>query len=126
MSAEEGIEALQRILCDSLPQVIVSTCSLQAVMDQQLVSKPSAMIDEYTASRAATALHPRPELQNSYVAPQNPTEQTLANIWSELLGVEKIGRRRQLLRPGWRFCCQHSNHRESEASRVAAHAERGF
>jgi non-ribosomal peptide synthase protein (TIGR01720 family) len=92
MSAEEGIEALQRILCDSLPQVIVSTCSLQAVLDQHSSLNHPAMIDEYTANRRAAALHSRPELESKYAAPLNPMEQMLANIWSELLGVEKIGR----------------------------------
>jgi non-ribosomal peptide synthase protein (TIGR01720 family) len=91
MSAEEGIEALQRILWRSLPQVIVSTRPWQAVLDEQS-SLNQAMIDEYTANRRAAALHPRPELENTYAAPQNRTEQTLANIWSDLLGVEKIGR----------------------------------
>ncbi len=33
----------------------------------------------------------RPELKSAYVAPRNPAEQTLAEIWSELLGVGKIG-----------------------------------
>lgn len=92
MSAEEGIEALHRILWDSLPEVIVSTRSLQAVLDQQSSLNHEAMLDEYIANRAAAALHPRPELENKYAAPQNATEQTLASIWSELLGVEKIGR----------------------------------
>jgi non-ribosomal peptide synthase protein (TIGR01720 family) len=91
MSAEEGVEAFQRILRDPLPQVIVSTCSFQAVMDQHS-SLNQAMIDDYSASRKAAALHPRPELENTYAAPQNRVEKTLANIWSELLGVEKIGR----------------------------------
>jgi non-ribosomal peptide synthase protein (TIGR01720 family) len=92
MSAAEGIETLQRILCDSLPQVIVSTRPLQAVLDQQSSLNHQAMIDEYTANRRAATLYQRPELENKYAAPQNPAEQTLANIWSELLGVEKIGR----------------------------------
>lgn len=30
-------------------------------------------------------------ISNDYVAPQNETEQALANIWQELLGIEKIG-----------------------------------
>ena len=92
MSPEEGIETLQRILSTSLPQVIVSTRSLQAVLDQQSSPNHEAMIDAHTANRRAAALHPRPELENKYAAPQNATEQTLANIWSELLGVEKVGR----------------------------------
>ncbi|MEH2238956.1 MAG: beta-ketoacyl synthase N-terminal-like domain-containing protein [Nostoc sp.] len=33
----------------------------------------------------------RPSLINPYVAPRNETEQTLADIWQELLGIEAIG-----------------------------------
>ncbi|MEM1169668.1 MAG: amino acid adenylation domain-containing protein [Cyanobacteria bacterium P01_H01_bin.35] len=33
----------------------------------------------------------RPELENNFVAPRNQTEELLANIWSELLGVAKVG-----------------------------------
>jgi len=35
---------------------------------------------------------PRPaELQNTYVAPQTELERTLAQIWAELLGVQRVG-----------------------------------
>jgi acyl-CoA synthetase (AMP-forming)/AMP-acid ligase II/acyl carrier protein len=33
----------------------------------------------------------RPELENDYVAPRSSTEKVLAKVWSEVLGVEKIG-----------------------------------
>ncbi len=33
----------------------------------------------------------RPELENNFVAPRTPSEEILANIWSQLLGIEKIG-----------------------------------
>ena len=33
----------------------------------------------------------RPELEETYVAPQTNIEKQLANIWAELLGLEKIG-----------------------------------
>lgn len=92
MSAEEGIETLHRILRSSLPEVTVSIRSLQAVLDHQSSLDHQEMIDDYIANRAASALHPRPELENKYAAPETPAEQTLANIWSELLGVEKVGR----------------------------------
>jgi acyl transferase domain-containing protein len=35
--------------------------------------------------------HARPELNHSYIPPRNPTEQTLANIWQQLLGLEQVG-----------------------------------
>jgi amino acid adenylation domain-containing protein len=33
----------------------------------------------------------RPEVDASYAAPRNPVQEVLAGIWSELLGVERIG-----------------------------------
>ena len=33
----------------------------------------------------------RPDLEQAYVPPRNETEATLAGIWSELLGIERVG-----------------------------------
>ncbi|HWJ51151.1 MAG TPA: amino acid adenylation domain-containing protein, partial [Solirubrobacteraceae bacterium] len=33
----------------------------------------------------------RPDLERTYAAPETPVEQSLASIWSEILGVERIG-----------------------------------
>ncbi|MEM8543562.1 MAG: phosphopantetheine-binding protein, partial [Cyanobacteria bacterium P01_H01_bin.119] len=33
----------------------------------------------------------RPELAKQYVAPRNPTEEAIAAIWTEVLGIETIG-----------------------------------
>ncbi len=33
----------------------------------------------------------RPELETSYVAPRTPVEELLAKIWSEVIGVERVG-----------------------------------
>jgi acyl carrier protein len=35
--------------------------------------------------------HPRPELSTPYVEPQSPTEETIAAVWSEALGLEQVG-----------------------------------
>lgn len=34
----------------------------------------------------------RPELENDYVAPRSSTEKVVAKLWSQVLGIEKIGR----------------------------------
>ena len=34
---------------------------------------------------------PRPQLNNTYVAPSNEVEQIVADIWRELLGIDRIG-----------------------------------
>src|SRR4029079_2523350 len=33
----------------------------------------------------------RPDLGDAFVAPRTPTEEVLARIWSEVLGVEQVG-----------------------------------
>lgn len=34
---------------------------------------------------------PRPEQETPFVAPRTPTEKALAEIWQELLGIERVG-----------------------------------
>jgi amino acid adenylation domain-containing protein/non-ribosomal peptide synthase protein (TIGR01720 family) len=41
--------------------------------------------------RALPAPEGRPELDGAYVAPRTPVEETLARIWAEVLGVERVG-----------------------------------
>ncbi|MEH1814615.1 MAG: amino acid adenylation domain-containing protein [Nostoc sp.] len=35
--------------------------------------------------------HSRPQLRNNYVAPSTATEQAIARIWQELLGIQQVG-----------------------------------
>ena len=35
--------------------------------------------------------HPRPDLESPYVAPRDIVEQTIADIWQELLGIDQVG-----------------------------------
>jgi acyl transferase domain-containing protein/acyl carrier protein len=87
----EGVEALNRILNTALPQVAVSTTDLIAFLappkrEVESAADPGAAGDEW-----AQPLHTRPVLGNEYVAPRDETEQTIASLWQELLGVEKVG-----------------------------------
>jgi non-ribosomal peptide synthase protein (TIGR01720 family) len=86
MNNHEGVEVFQRVLTlNKVNQIVVSTTDLQARVEQWI--KPSEVVDRTDSP----ALHSRPYLQNSYVAPRNETEQTIANIWQEILGIEQIG-----------------------------------
>lgn len=38
-----------------------------------------------------SALHSRPSLPNSYIAPRDEIEQKIADIWQELLGIKQVG-----------------------------------
>ena len=90
----EGIEAFNRILSHDFPQVLVSPQNLVIVV------KPSAAevsIAESTQiadqmPQVTRTLHPRPsQLNSTYVSPSNETEKAIANIWQQILGIEKVG-----------------------------------
>ncbi|QSJ14565.1 acyltransferase domain-containing protein [Nostoc sp. UHCC 0702] len=90
MTAEEGIEAFNWILSSSnLPQIVVSTQDLHSQLQPK---KSNKSIEEQLAQlNQARASHPRPNLDNAYVAPRNELESTLADIWQQLLGIDRVG-----------------------------------
>ncbi|MBW4500874.1 MAG: SDR family NAD(P)-dependent oxidoreductase [Scytonema hyalinum WJT4-NPBG1] len=86
MNNKEGVEVFQRVLSlNKVNQIVVSTTDLQARIEQWI--KPSEIINQPNS----LTLHSRPFLQNSYIAPRNEIEQTIANIWQEILGIEQVG-----------------------------------
>ncbi|MFQ4145486.1 type I polyketide synthase [Chlorogloeopsis sp. ULAP02] len=93
ISPGEGVEAFSRILANSLPQVIVSTQDLQAGIEQlnQLNLSLSFAEKPVNAGQVSASRHSRTLEENTYVAPRNEIEQTIANIWEELIGIEKVG-----------------------------------
>jgi polyketide synthase PksJ len=86
IAAEEGIEAIKRLLfLDNIPQVIVSTGNIQQRY-QQWVLASAAPSPEHNH-----LLHKRPNLQSSFEAPKNEAEKIVVEIWQELLGIEMLG-----------------------------------
>jgi acyl carrier protein len=80
-----GVTMLRRILADRLPQYMIP--SLFVMLDA-LPRTPHGKIDRH----ALPAPDPtRPTLDNLYVAPANPTEKKLTEIWSEVLSLDRIG-----------------------------------
>jgi acyl transferase domain-containing protein/acyl carrier protein len=88
---EEGKEAFSRILGRSHPQVMVSPQNLTAEEPTSDERGESVAVEQMEKSSFEEPTHPRPELSSEYVVPGNPTEKTIADIWQELLGVEKVG-----------------------------------
>lgn len=84
----EGIEVFSRILGSTLPQVVVSTTDLKAVVNQNRVEKA---LDQVHLHLPTQPTHPRPELNNAYVTPRNETEKMLADIWQTVLGIKQVG-----------------------------------
>ena len=83
----EGTEVFARALSRSRPQLLVSTVELAPRVERfRASSGPRA-----EAGRDVAARHPRPEMSIPYVAPRTPAEQTIADVWQELLGFERVG-----------------------------------
>jgi acyl transferase domain-containing protein/acyl carrier protein len=93
----EGIDVFSRILANSLPQVlpqvIVSTQDLQTGIGQlnQLIVSLSIAQKPANTVQVSASRHSRTLQENTYVAPRNEIEQTIVNIWEELIGIEKVG-----------------------------------
>ncbi|AFZ60776.1 SDR family NAD(P)-dependent oxidoreductase [Anabaena cylindrica FACHB-243] len=90
ITLEEGIEAFNRILVSGLSQVIVTPQNMQETMTQY-ANMGVIFADKLADKTTVKANYPRPHLSNSYVLPRNQIEQTIADIWQEVIGIEKVG-----------------------------------
>ena len=91
MSMKEGVETFRRILSwGSLRQVVISATDLQVRLDQWIT--PQAFRESVADVAGQTiGLHARPNLLIPYVAPRGKLEQSIAEVWQEVLGIEQVG-----------------------------------
>lgn len=84
---EEGADAFRRLLtaCD-VPRLLVSTADPRF----RRLSLPSAQTC-CPAEAITDRRHERPDLATSYEAPRTPQETTMAALWQEFLGIDRIG-----------------------------------
>ncbi|MBY0278541.1 amino acid adenylation domain-containing protein, partial [Candidatus Binatia bacterium] len=85
---EDGAQAMLRALGAALPQVVVSTQSVDALA-QQMRELTLAGIAGQLGGDAPR--HQRPALGTELVAPQDERQAALAEIWKGVLGLEEIG-----------------------------------
>jgi NAD(P)-dependent dehydrogenase (short-subunit alcohol dehydrogenase family)/acyl carrier protein len=91
LTPSEGVETFRRLLAIAdAPQLVVSTGDLEARIEEW-VERPMAEGTGGSGPASALARHARPELPTPYVAPRDDTERAVAEVWQELLGVERIG-----------------------------------
>ncbi len=91
ISFTEGTDALNRILSINQPQVVVSTQNLTTAIERvndltRLIDREQTSTDNLSSSK-----HSRPILNSDFVEPSNAVEHHIANLWQELLGINKIG-----------------------------------
>jgi len=91
MSKREGVETFRRILSwGSLQQVVISATDLQVRIDQWITPQDfrEAPQDD---DKHRPDLHARPNLLSPYVAPRGKLEQSIAEVWQEVLGIDQVG-----------------------------------
>ncbi len=88
---EEGKEAFSRILGSSFPRVVVSTQGFSALTALSKKAAESGSAEKTVKASIPEPTYARPTLSSLYVVPGNPTEQTIAEIWQQVLGIEKVG-----------------------------------
>ncbi len=94
MTAEEGNAVFDRTLrMGNLPRVIVSTGDLQWRIEQLIGHQDQlSRSGPDTGSSIETAkVYQRPRLKSAYVEPSTETEQTICEMWQELLGISGVG-----------------------------------
>ncbi|MEH2040986.1 beta-ketoacyl synthase N-terminal-like domain-containing protein [Nostoc sp.] len=80
-------------------QIIMAQASASAAFSTKSVQEDTEQKSEISLQRKPdifqqenlSALHSRPNLPNSYIAPSNDIEQKIADIWQELLGIKQVG-----------------------------------
>ncbi|HET8844766.1 MAG TPA: phosphopantetheine-binding protein, partial [Ktedonobacteraceae bacterium] len=88
---EEGTDALIRLLGQRIPQVYISSQEFLKKFRQSRAFSAATMLEQAEKKRKTQQKHARPILGSSYVVPRNETEQIIANLWSDLLGIETVG-----------------------------------
>jgi NAD(P)-dependent dehydrogenase (short-subunit alcohol dehydrogenase family)/acyl carrier protein len=86
---DEGFEALNRILCRNLAQVVVSTQNFVEMVEGSKHFSTRTLMDavrDRQEQATPAALRAKPTL----VVSDDPVEQKIGEIWSDLLGVEQI------------------------------------
>jgi acyl carrier protein len=92
-TAEEATNAMETVLAvRNASQLLVSTGDLAARINQWIkleslnTGRPAAV----TSSTQST-LSQRPGGQTNYDAPRDETEQRIARIWQDVLGIDEVG-----------------------------------
>ncbi|WP_193197373.1 non-ribosomal peptide synthetase [Nostoc sp. MG11] len=79
------VEQLRNFLQDQLPDYMIPSAFVQM---ESFPLTPNGKVNRRALSEPTTS---RPELAQTFVAPRTPTEEILAGIWRDVLGLEQVG-----------------------------------
>jgi amino acid adenylation domain-containing protein/FkbM family methyltransferase len=90
ITPKEAVETIRRIFSfGDTSRLVVSTFDLQARIRQWIKFEQAGGAEG--EGDGAASLHSRPQLRNAYVEPRDEVEASVAAIWQELLGIERVG-----------------------------------
>jgi surfactin family lipopeptide synthetase C len=80
-----SVSVLRQYLKEKLPEYMVPNAY---VLLEKFPLSQNGKVDRRSLP---TPEHTRPELEETYIAPRTPVEQSLSEIWADVLGVERVG-----------------------------------
>ncbi|WP_329440762.1 SDR family NAD(P)-dependent oxidoreductase [Streptomyces sp. NBC_01426] len=86
LTPAQGTRAFAALLEGPGGQSVVARAGAEVADDGTL-----RLTAEPAAARPSNTLLPRPELATAYTAPGTPTEERLAEIYGEMLGIDRVG-----------------------------------
>jgi acyl transferase domain-containing protein/acyl carrier protein len=89
INSQEGVQVLDHILSQTFPQVVVSTQNLKYRIEH--ANDQFVKLLQNLENHAPQSTHQRPNLKTTYVAHSNEVEQRIADIFSDLLGINSVG-----------------------------------
>ena len=93
IAEKDGVTAFARLLsAPELPdQLVVCGRDVTALRHLARSVTPALLAGEVEQLAPLAATHPRPDLDTPYVAPRTEVERAVAEIWQEVLGVDRVG-----------------------------------
>ncbi|MBM9509329.1 type I polyketide synthase [Actinacidiphila acididurans] len=93
ITEQQGKDVFARLLAaPDLPgHLVVSHRDFTAVRELARSLTPALLAQEMDQFAPPGGTHPRPDLTTPYMAPRTPAEHAVADVWREILGLERVG-----------------------------------
>ncbi|MHB1177159.1 MAG: KR domain-containing protein, partial [Daejeonella sp.] len=93
INLEEGVAVIKQLLrTECHEQVVIYPCDFNFMIDDN-IPHPDKLAKKKEELKSVTkSYYSRPSLSTPYTEPANEMEKTIAQIWQDILGLDKIGR----------------------------------
>lgn len=92
IEVERGLEILEQLLQESIPQVMVLPFDLKNLVELYPAAAGMPFLSEVGGKETHVArLYARPKLRQKYLAPRTDLEHKLAALWRQTLHIDNVG-----------------------------------